>query len=246
MNPHPPLTEHYSGNDGKPAFVNQLFDAGSKHYDFVSNWGFLHSGSFYCRWTLRRHGLRRGDQLLDVACGTGQVSVAAARILGSAESITCLDPSEGMLSVAKRKLRARFVVGRAERLPFPDNSFDFLTMGYALRHVTGLEEAFREYLRVLKPGGRVLILEITKPSGRVGAFLFKLYFGRIYPFLTRVFTRSREAQAMMVYYWETMDACVRPESVLGALQSVGFADVNRVAMLGLFSEYTAVKGRPVT
>src|ERR1035438_3194358 len=160
MIPHPPLTEHYSGNDGKPAFVNQLFDAGSKHYDQVSEWGFFHSGLIYCRWTLRRNGLREGQTLLDVACGTGQVAVAASKILGSAEAITCLDPSEGMLSVAKKKIRARFVVGRAEQLPFPDDSFDFLTMGYALRHVTGLEEAFREYLRVLRPGGKVLIMEI--------------------------------------------------------------------------------------
>jgi demethylmenaquinone methyltransferase/2-methoxy-6-polyprenyl-1,4-benzoquinol methylase len=117
-------------------------------------------------------------------------------------------------------------------------------MGYALRHVTGLEAAFGEYLRVLKPGGKILLLEITKPSNRLGAFLFKLYFGKIYPFLTRVFTRSREAQAMMVYFWETMDACVRPEAVLVALQAVGFSECKRVAMLGLFSEYTAVK-RPV-
>jgi demethylmenaquinone methyltransferase/2-methoxy-6-polyprenyl-1,4-benzoquinol methylase len=241
MTPHPPLTEHYSGNDQKPAFVNHLFDAGSKHYDSISNWGFLRSGSLYCRWALSRHGLRKGHQLLDVACGTGQVALAASRILGSADTITCLDPSEGMLSVAKKKLRARFVVGRAEQLQFPDNSFNFLTMGYALRHVTGLEQTFREYRRVLKPGGKILILEITKPSGRVGAFLFKLYFGRIYPFLTRVFTRSRDAQAMMVYFWETMDACVRPESVLAALRSVGFTEVRRVGMLGLFSEYTAVK-----
>jgi demethylmenaquinone methyltransferase / 2-methoxy-6-polyprenyl-1,4-benzoquinol methylase len=242
MTPHPPLTEHYSGNDQKRAFVNQLFDAGSKHYDLVSDWGFLHSGSFYCRWALRRHGLRKGLQLLDVACGTGQVAVAASKILGSAETITCLDPSEGMLSVARKKLDARFVVGRAEQLPFPDGSFDFLTMGYALRHVSGLEEAFGEYLRVLKPGGKILILEITKPSGRVRGYLFKLYFGKIYPFLTRIFTRSRDAQAMMVYFWETMDVSVRPESVLGALRSVGFTQVERIGMLGLFSEYTAVKG----
>jgi demethylmenaquinone methyltransferase/2-methoxy-6-polyprenyl-1,4-benzoquinol methylase len=239
--PHPPLAPHYSTTEAKPAFVNQLFDAGAKHYDGVVDWGFLGSGSAYRRWSLQRHGLRRGHQLLDVACGTGLVATAAQKILGGADAITCLDPSEGMLAVAKTKFAARFVVGRAEALPFPDNSFDFLTMGYALRHVTSLEETFREYRRVLKPGGKLLILEVTKPSGAFGAWLFRLYFGKIYPFLTQLFTRSRQARDMMVYFWETMDACVPPEKVLEAMRSAGLTDVKRARLLGLFSEYTAVK-----
>ena len=239
MVPHPPLTRHYSSTEGKPAFVNGLFDAAATHYDAVVDWGFLRSGSPYRRWTLRQNGLKPGDRLLDVACGTGLVAAEAAKILGGAKTITCLDPSEGMLSVARTKLDATFVVGRAEKMPFADHAFDFLTMGYALRHVTSLEETFREYRRVLRPGGKLLILEVTKPSGPVGGFLFKLYFRRIYPFLTQLFTRSRAARDMMEYYWETMDACVPPESVLAALRAAGLAQVGRAKLLGLFSEYVA-------
>src|SRR3954471_16395106 len=154
MLPHPPLEKRYRSTEEKPEYVNRLFDAGAEYYDGVVDWGFFRSGAFYRKWTLQRNGLRPGHRLLDVACGTGLVAVGAMKVLGGAENITCLDSSEGMMAVAKRKLPAHFVVGRAEAIPFPDNTFDFLTMGYALRHVTALEEAFREYHRVLKPGGK--------------------------------------------------------------------------------------------
>ena len=241
MTPHPTLPGRYATPEAKPAFVNRLFDQGAGYYDGIVNWGFLHSGSFYRRWVQKRYGLISGKHVLDVACGTGLVAVEAAKILGSAENITCLDPSAGMLSVARKKLAATFVQGRAEALPFAENSFDFLTMGYALRHVMDLEATFRQYHRVLRPGGTALILEVTKPPGAVGNFFFRLYFGRIYPALTQLFTRSRDAREMMAYYWETMDACVPPADVLAAMRADGFADVKRKHRGGLFSEYSGVK-----
>lgn len=240
MFPHPILFRHYDRPEDKPVFVKDLFDAGAEHYDPVVNWGFLCQGDSYRKWALQRHGLEPGMQLLDVACGTGLVAVAAAEILGSADEITCIDPSEGMLAVAGRKLDARFIKAGAEALPVPDACCDFLSVGYAMRHFTDLGAAFHEFRRVLRPGGKVLLLEATKPDNRLGAAMFRFYFSRLYPFLTRLFTRSSDAERMMQYFWETMDTCVRPGTILEELRKAGFETVERTRLAGIFSEYTAV------
>ena len=240
--PHPVIKSRFQAEEQKPDFVNQLFDHGARYYDGIVSWGFLGSGSGYRRWVLRRHGLRAGQRLPDVGCGTGLVALEAARLLGTAENITCVDPSAGMLSVAKRKLNARFIQGRAEEIPLADGSFDFLTMGYALRHVTSLDQAFREYHRVLASGGKVVLLEITKPSNRVGAAVLKGYFTGPYAWLTRLFTGSEAARDLVKYYWETIEACVPPELILQSLSRAGFREVKRDSRFGMLSEYSAVKG----
>jgi demethylmenaquinone methyltransferase / 2-methoxy-6-polyprenyl-1,4-benzoquinol methylase len=84
-------------------------------------------------------------------------------------------------------------------------------------------------------------MEVTKPRDRFRAWCFRVYFKNIYPAFTRLFTRSPEAAKMMLYFWETMDACVPPEEVLAALRSAGFSTVKRQPLAGLFSEYIAVK-----
>lgn len=241
MLPHPPLKSHYESAEAKPEFVNRLFDSGAKYYDFLEDWGSFRTGGWYRRLALKQHGLRPGHRLLDVACGTGLVAVQARKILGSAENITCVDASEGMLAIARTKLPARFLCARAERLPLPDDSFDFLTMGYALRHVADLEGAFGEYRRVLAPGGKLLILEITKPARRVSGFLFRVYFAHVFPWLALLCTRNRDARDMVYYYWETMNACVQPGRILEAMRSSGLREVNCTTWFGLFTEYTAVK-----
>ncbi len=242
MTPHPVLAHRYAVADQRPGYVKQLFDEGAEHYDPVVGWGFFGTGSLYRRTAQARHGLRPGMRLLDVASGTGLMAQAGSRVMGGDQFITCVEPSDGMIAEARKKLpNARFVQSGAESMPLEDDGYDFLTVGYALRHFADLTATFREFHRVLKPGGRVLILEATRPASKVGSWLFKLYFGIIYPFLTRLFTRSQKAEEMMVYFWETMDACVRPECVVAALQAAGFQEARRIPLMGVFSEYTAIK-----
>src|SRR5437867_1721338 len=121
----------------------------------------LGSGRSYRRWALKRAGLRPGMRLLDVATGTGLVALGAAGIIGEPGRVIGVDPSRGMLREAREALSGPLVQGRAEALPFRDDLFDMLSMGFALRHVADLGSASREYWRVLKPGGRLIVLEVS-------------------------------------------------------------------------------------
>jgi demethylmenaquinone methyltransferase / 2-methoxy-6-polyprenyl-1,4-benzoquinol methylase len=114
-------------------------------------------------------------------------------------------------------------------------------MGYALRHVADLGVAFRECLRVLKPGGRVLILEITLPRSPLGQRFFRVYFESILPRVTRISTGSAKAELLMKYYWDTIANCVAPDKILGVLKSSGFARIEHRVRGGLLSEYIALK-----
>lgn len=241
MNPHPVIENRYAHAEERPAYVKQLFDEGAEYYDSICAWGFFGTGNLYRKDAQRRHGLKPGMKLVDVASGTGLMAVAARDVLGTDKDITCVEPSDGMIREAKLKLDATFVQSGGESMPLPDSDFDFLTVGYALRHFADLEKTFIEFHRVLKPGGKALILEATRPDGSFGSFLFRLYFGRIYPFFSRLLTRSKKAEEMMAYYWETMDTCVRPADVQAALKAAGFTEVKRKAIFGVFSEYSATK-----
>ncbi|MBA2430744.1 MAG: class I SAM-dependent methyltransferase [Chthoniobacterales bacterium] len=238
--PHPTLTDYYDSESNKAPFLEEIFDRTAVHYDRIDTFGFLGTGRSYRKWVLTRAGLRPGMRLIDVATGTGLLAVAAAEIVG-AENLVCVDPSSGMLDMARPKLNATFIKAGAEQLPVADASFDFLTMGYALRHVADLQAAFREYFRVLKPGGKCLLLEVSRPATTLRYKMARLYFRDCVPKICRAITGSPDVQHLMEYYWETIDQCVAPEAILAALRESGFVEVQRTAWVDLFSEYTAVK-----
>jgi demethylmenaquinone methyltransferase/2-methoxy-6-polyprenyl-1,4-benzoquinol methylase len=201
----------------------------------------LGTGSIYRRKTLERAGLKPGMQMLDVGMGTGLVTRQAIRILGDASGVTGVDPSAGMIRNAKLPAGVTVVEGRAESIPLPNARYDFLSMGYSLRHVSDLSDAFAEFHRVLKPGGKVCILEITHPEGRIATALLKGYCKYAVPSLAKLIAKNKDTAQLWRYYWDTIEACAAPEKVLHTLQSVGFVNVQRTVDLGIFSTYLADK-----
>ena len=239
--PHQPIATRYQEDREKHGYVRDLFNRSAPHYDRVAQVGFLGTGHFHRKRSLQLAGLKPGMDVVDVACGTGAVTRAILDILAGNGRVVGVDPSEGMIAEARKHVPTEFKLGRAEQLPVPDAAFDFLSMGYALRHVEDLSVAFAEYRRVLKPGGRLLILEISRPASRLGMAFSRLYFRDILPFLSRLVTGSKDAREMMAYYWETIDACVPPDVILQALGDAGFKEVKRRVELGICSQYTAVR-----
>lgn len=218
-----------------------LLDRSAEHYDTVEAM-FLDCGLLYRRMSMRAAGMKKGMKVLDVATGTGALARGAKRNVGETGRVFGVDPNRGMLTEAKKSHSLPLTRGVAQQLPFESNSFDFVTMGIALRHVLDLAAAFSEYLRVLKPGGRLWILESHVAKSKFGHWMTKRVWGRIVPGMTFMFTRSKDAKLLMDYYWDTVEQCVEPPVIVEALKRAGFDRArSRVMLPGGLCEYKGSK-----
>jgi demethylmenaquinone methyltransferase/2-methoxy-6-polyprenyl-1,4-benzoquinol methylase len=239
LSPHAALPDYYTGGlEGRRRFLREIFDKTAEDYDRIEALLALGSGRWYRRQALLRAGLAAGMQVVDVGCGTGLVAREALGIIGARGSLVGVDPSPGMIAQAQLA-GAALVAGRAEAIPRPDASAEFLSMGYALRHIDDVDVAFKEFRRVLRPGGRLLVLEITRPESAIGRALLKTYMRTVVPALARIVARRGGTSRLWRYYWDTIEACIAPAAVIAALERAGFVDVCRHVELGIFSEYTA-------
>jgi demethylmenaquinone methyltransferase/2-methoxy-6-polyprenyl-1,4-benzoquinol methylase len=240
--PHPTLREYYEGRESRQGFLDELFDRTAHRYRALDRAIGLGSGLWYRRKALRDAGLEPGMKVLDVACGPGLTTQCALALTGSTGYVVGLDPSTGMLREARRGPCRNLIQAVAERLPFLDASFDFLSMGYALRHVSDLEAAFREYHRVLKPGGIVLLLEVSRPRSAALLSASRFYIKTAMGLTFATATGNRDMRTLMRYWWDTIEHCVTPDVILSALGEVGFARCGvREQFGGLLRNYRAVR-----
>ena len=235
--PHPPLTDYYRDPARREEYVRDIFDETAPWYDWATRFLSFGSGDWYRREALRRVGLAPGMKLLDLASGTGVVARAATEVTGEPRAIVGMDASIGMLHSGHTS--SAKVQCAAESLSVRDASFDRVSIGFALRHFADLSAVFGECHRVLRSGGKLLILEITAPESRVARAVLGVYMGRFAPAVVGL--RNRRVAELLRYYWETTRDCVRPPVIMDALADAGFKGVQRRVELGIFSEYTGTK-----
>jgi demethylmenaquinone methyltransferase/2-methoxy-6-polyprenyl-1,4-benzoquinol methylase len=232
---------YYADPERRRSSVRDLFNKSALHYDWVNGLFSLGSGAWYRRFCLRRAGLRPGATVVDIAVGTGLLAREAVALTGDRNAVIGVDISEAMLAIAQKTLGIALIQAAAEALPLATGIADFVTMGYALRHVADLEAAFREALRILRPGGTILLIEISAPRRRLTRVLAAAYIGGLLPLLSLLMTRDRRARALMRYHWQTIANYMPPTAVLSLMAATGFQNPACTNYIDLFQHYTGRK-----
>jgi demethylmenaquinone methyltransferase / 2-methoxy-6-polyprenyl-1,4-benzoquinol methylase len=244
--PHKPLTDYYADAQQRQGFVREIFDRTAPDYDRIENLLAFGSGPWYRRQALLRAGLQPGMKVIDVGIGTGLTARAGIEIVGNGSLLTGVDPSPGMMANAQLPAGVTLVEGRAESIPLPDAGYDFLSMGYALRHIADFAAAAAEFHRVLKPGGKLCLLEITRPESSTGRLLLKGYMKGVVPMLASLIGKRKETAQLWRYYWDTIEHCASPASIVATLEAAGFVDARchiETRALSVLAEFQATKPR---
>ncbi|MFD2115964.1 demethylmenaquinone methyltransferase [Paenibacillus yanchengensis] len=178
--------------------VHDLFESIAPKYDFMNDLLSFRRHKAWRKFTMKKLALKQGDRALDVCCGTCDWTIALAEASKTGDIIG-LDFSDQMLAVGKSKVkeeqlhdRIQLVQGDAMQLPFDDNSFDFVTIGFGLRNVPDYDQVIREMYRVVKPGGKVVCLELSKPTFLPFRAIYYLYFERILPSIGKIVAKRYE------------------------------------------------------
>ncbi len=177
----------------KEEYVHAVFSSIAYRYDLLNTTLSFNRDKYWRKFTVEHSGLKPGGYGLDICCGTGMLALEQAKVVGLNGRVIGLDFCENMLVKAEENIKRtpyqsviKLVKGNAVDLPFPDNTFDCATIGFALRNVPDIRKTIDEMRRVVKPGGRVLSLELAKPSAPVFKQIYYLYFNHIVPLLGRM------------------------------------------------------------
>lgn len=216
--------------------VAEVFHSVAAKYDLMND---LMSGGIHRLWkriTIEMSGVRRGNKVLDIAGGTGDLTAKFSRIVGPEGTVVLADINDSMLKVGRDRLMDRGVVNNvtfsqadAQYLPFPDNTFDVITIAFGLRNVTDKDLALRSMLRVLKPGGRLLVLEFSKPGNPLLSKVYDTYSFSILPKLGKLFADDGDSYQ---YLAESIRMHPDQQTLQTMMDDAGFANTDFHNMTG--------------
>ncbi|MCG6899536.1 MAG: bifunctional demethylmenaquinone methyltransferase/2-methoxy-6-polyprenyl-1,4-benzoquinol methylase UbiE [Gammaproteobacteria bacterium] len=209
----------------KTRHVRQVFDSVADNYDLMNDLMSFGIHRLWKRFAINMAALRPGQQVLDLAGGTGDLTRLMAPLVGSSGQVVLADINAAMLENGRRRLldkgisgNVSFVLANAEQLPFPDNRFDLATMAFGLRNVTDKQRALDALFRVLKPGGRLLVLEFSRPVALLKP-AYDFYSFRLLPKLGQLIANDAPSYR---YLAESIRMHPDQQTLQGMLEQAGF------------------------
>jgi demethylmenaquinone methyltransferase/2-methoxy-6-polyprenyl-1,4-benzoquinol methylase len=222
--------------DAKAGMVRGVFDSVASRYDLMND---LMSGGVHRVWkrfTIELSAARPGQTILDIAGGTGDLAARFSRLVGPEGQVILADINAAMLEVGRDRLIDKGATGNievvqadAQALPFEDNSVDCITIAFGLRNVTDKDMALRSMLRVLRPGGRLLVLEFSKPTSPLLGKAYDQYSFQILPAMGRLIAQDAESYR---YLAESIRKHPDQDTLLGMMEDAGFAECRYHNMTG--------------
>ena len=213
--------------EAKAGLVAEVFDSVAARYDLMNDLMSAGIHRLWKRFTIELSGVRKGNAVLDIAGGTGDLAARFAELVGPEGRVVLADINGAMLEVGRDKLldtgrqgNIEFVQADAQDLPFPDDSFDCVTIAFGLRNVTDKDKALRSMLRVLKPGGRLLVLEFSKPANPLLSRAYDTYSFRVLPFMGKLVANDSESYQ---YLAESIRMHPDQETLKDMMEDAGFS-----------------------
>lgn len=210
--------------------VADVFHSVASKYDLMNDLMSFGVHRLWKRVTIDMSGARAGNHVLDLAGGTGDLSKRFARIVGAQGNVVLADINASMLNVGRERLNNEGCVGNieyvqanAEELPFADNYFDVITIAFGLRNVTDKQKALNSMTRVLKPGGRLLVLEFSKPQSKLMSKAYDMYSFTALPFMGKLVTNDSESYK---YLAESIRMHPNQQTLKGMLEEAGLVRVS--------------------
>jgi demethylmenaquinone methyltransferase / 2-methoxy-6-polyprenyl-1,4-benzoquinol methylase len=241
------VVKPYEQEGSKKQQVSKMFDNIAKHYDFLNHFLTLGIDKIWRRKMIAELGHVQPKYVLDVATGTGDVAINAIKQLKIKDlHIVGLDISTEMLNIGKKKIitegmsgTIEMMIGDSENIPFENNKFDAITVAYGVRNFENLEQGLAEMQRVLKPNGKLVVLEFSKPNVFPFKQLFNFYFKNILPTIGKITSKDSRAYS---YLYESVQAFPDGTDFLNVLSKTGFKNTQCTSLtLGICAIYTAYK-----